>query len=167
MEVRMNNPTFTAPFILSELRSWQFSHTCIISCTRNHWLVFYCELQCLFGKKNLYLYKQFSYFGTWYFLLKIRMGNSVWFNIAFTDCQLLIAWEANLHLQFVQNTMDKMYSYNHCYAKNAGKNAPILWDFPCVYVCTDIVTCTVVRMTKMMGSSSDDWIYWHFGYNLS
>jgi hypothetical protein len=29
------------------------------------------------------------------------------------------------------------------------------------------VTCRRVRMTKMMGSSSDDWIYWHFGYNLS
>jgi hypothetical protein len=29
------------------------------------------------------------------------------------------------------------------------------------------VACRVVRATKIMGSSSDDWIYWHFGYNLS
>jgi hypothetical protein len=25
----------------------------------------------------------------------------------------------------------------------------------------------VVRVTKIRGSSSDNWIYWHFGYNLS
>jgi hypothetical protein len=31
----------------------------------------------------------------------------------------------------------------------------------------NIVTCMVVRSTKMTGSSSDDWIYWHLGYNLS
>jgi hypothetical protein len=31
----------------------------------------------------------------------------------------------------------------------------------------NIVTCRVVRMTIMTGSSSDDWIYWHFGYKFS
>jgi hypothetical protein len=30
-----------------------------------------------------------------------------------------------------------------------------------------IVTYRVVCVTKLTGSSSDDWIYWHFGYNLS
>jgi hypothetical protein len=29
------------------------------------------------------------------------------------------------------------------------------------------VTCRVVRVTRMTGSSSDDWIYWHFSYSLS
>jgi hypothetical protein len=32
-------------------------------------------------------------------------------------------------------------------------------------ICT--VTCRRVRVTKITGSSSDVWIYWHFGYNLS
>jgi hypothetical protein len=31
----------------------------------------------------------------------------------------------------------------------------------------DTVTCRVIRVTKITGSSSDDWIYWHFGYTLS
>jgi hypothetical protein len=31
----------------------------------------------------------------------------------------------------------------------------------------NIVMCRSVRLTKIAGSSSDDWIYWHFGYNLS
>jgi hypothetical protein len=31
----------------------------------------------------------------------------------------------------------------------------------------NIVTCRVVRVTKITGSRSDDWIYWHFGYSLS
>jgi hypothetical protein len=31
----------------------------------------------------------------------------------------------------------------------------------------DIVTCGVVHATKMAGSGSDYWIYWHLGYNLS
>jgi uncharacterized metal-binding protein len=30
-----------------------------------------------------------------------------------------------------------------------------------------IVVCTGVHVTKITGSRSDDWIYWHFGYNLS
>jgi hypothetical protein len=30
-----------------------------------------------------------------------------------------------------------------------------------------ILTRVWVRVTKITGSSSDDWIYWHFGYNLS
>jgi hypothetical protein len=30
-----------------------------------------------------------------------------------------------------------------------------------------IVTYRRVRVTIMTGSSSDDWFYWHFGYNLS
>jgi hypothetical protein len=30
-----------------------------------------------------------------------------------------------------------------------------------------IVTCRVVCVTKMTGSSLDDWIYQHFGYSLS
>jgi hypothetical protein len=30
-----------------------------------------------------------------------------------------------------------------------------------------IVTCMGVPMTKITGSSSDDWIHWHFGYNFS
>jgi hypothetical protein len=30
----------------------------------------------------------------------------------------------------------------------------------------NIVTCTGVRVTIMTGSSSDDWIYLQFGYNL-
>jgi hypothetical protein len=34
-----------------------------------------------------------------------------------------------------------------------------------MYVC--IVTCRAVRVRRITGSSSDDWIYWHFGYNLS
>jgi hypothetical protein len=29
------------------------------------------------------------------------------------------------------------------------------------------VTRRVVRVTKITGSRSDDWIYWHFGYNPS
>jgi hypothetical protein len=29
------------------------------------------------------------------------------------------------------------------------------------------VKCRVVRATKMTGSNSDNWIYWHFGYTLS
>jgi hypothetical protein len=29
------------------------------------------------------------------------------------------------------------------------------------------VTCRVVRVTKITGSSSDDWIYYHLGYSLS
>jgi hypothetical protein len=28
------------------------------------------------------------------------------------------------------------------------------------------VKCRVVRVTKTTGSSSDDWIYYHFGYKL-
>jgi hypothetical protein len=28
-----------------------------------------------------------------------------------------------------------------------------------------IVTCRGVHVTKITGSSSDDWIYSHFGYN--
>jgi hypothetical protein len=35
------------------------------------------------------------------------------------------------------------------------------------YTNYNIVTCTVVRVTKITGSSSDVWIYWHFGYTLS
>jgi hypothetical protein len=30
-----------------------------------------------------------------------------------------------------------------------------------------IFTCKGVRVTKITGSRSDDWIYWHFGYNRS
>jgi hypothetical protein len=30
-----------------------------------------------------------------------------------------------------------------------------------------IVTGGVVHVTQLMISSSDDWIYWHFGYTLS
>jgi hypothetical protein len=30
-----------------------------------------------------------------------------------------------------------------------------------------IVTCTGVRMRKIMDSRSDDWIYWHFGNKFS
>jgi hypothetical protein len=30
----------------------------------------------------------------------------------------------------------------------------------------NIVTCRVARVTRMTGSSLDDWIYWHFGYKL-
>jgi hypothetical protein len=29
------------------------------------------------------------------------------------------------------------------------------------------VTCRGVRVTKIMGSRSDDWIYWHLDYNFS
>jgi hypothetical protein len=29
------------------------------------------------------------------------------------------------------------------------------------------VTCMRVRVTKITGSSSGDWIYWHFSYNVS
>jgi hypothetical protein len=29
------------------------------------------------------------------------------------------------------------------------------------------VTCKGLRVTKITGSGSDYWIYWHFGYNLS
>jgi hypothetical protein len=31
----------------------------------------------------------------------------------------------------------------------------------------NIVTYRVVRVTKLTDSSSDDWIYWHFGYKFS
>jgi hypothetical protein len=31
----------------------------------------------------------------------------------------------------------------------------------------NIVTCGTVHVTKITGSRLDDWIYWHFGYNLS
>jgi hypothetical protein len=30
-----------------------------------------------------------------------------------------------------------------------------------------IVMCRVVRLTKLVGSSSDGWIYWHLVYNFS
>jgi hypothetical protein len=30
----------------------------------------------------------------------------------------------------------------------------------------NIVTCKWVRVTKIKGSRSDDWIYWHFGYKF-
>jgi hypothetical protein len=36
-----------------------------------------------------------------------------------------------------------------------------------IFVELGIVTCRVVRATKMTGSSSDDWIYYHVGYDLS
>jgi hypothetical protein len=36
-----------------------------------------------------------------------------------------------------------------------------------VIIVTDVVTCRVVRATKLTGASSDDWIYYYFGYNLS
>jgi hypothetical protein len=35
----------------------------------------------------------------------------------------------------------------------------------CMYVC--IVTCTGGTRDDNNSSRSDDWIYWHFGYNLS
>jgi hypothetical protein len=38
---------------------------------------------------------------------------------------------------------------------------------PNTSLCHSIVTCRVVRVTKITGSSSDDWIYWHFGYSIS
>jgi hypothetical protein len=31
----------------------------------------------------------------------------------------------------------------------------------------NIFTCRGVRVTKISGSISDDWIYWHFGYTFS
>jgi hypothetical protein len=35
------------------------------------------------------------------------------------------------------------------------------------YYIINIVTCRVVRVKKITGSRSDDWIYWHFDYNIS
>jgi hypothetical protein len=40
-----------------------------------------------------------------------------------------------------------------------------VWALACNLL--NIVTCRGVRVTKKTGSSSDDWIYWHFGYSLS
>jgi hypothetical protein len=31
----------------------------------------------------------------------------------------------------------------------------------------DNIKCMGIRVTKMMGSRHDDWIYWHFGYKFS
>jgi hypothetical protein len=31
----------------------------------------------------------------------------------------------------------------------------------------NIVACRGIRVTIIAGSILDDWIYWHFGYNLS
>jgi hypothetical protein len=36
-----------------------------------------------------------------------------------------------------------------------------------LYSVVTSVTCMGVRVTKITGWRSDDWIYWHFGYNLS
>jgi hypothetical protein len=35
------------------------------------------------------------------------------------------------------------------------------------YIRKNIVSCRVVHVMKMMGSSSDDWIYYHLGYTRS
>jgi hypothetical protein len=40
------------------------------------------------------------------------------------------------------------------------------WAKPAQNV-VDIVTCRLVQVTKLTGSSLDDWIYWHFSYGLS
>jgi hypothetical protein len=37
----------------------------------------------------------------------------------------------------------------------------------CRFNGVNIVTCRRVRMTIMTGYRADDWIYWHFSYNLS
>jgi hypothetical protein len=39
-------------------------------------------------------------------------------------------------------------------------------NFQYVFNDINIATRMGVRMAKLMGSSSDDWIYWHFCYNL-
>jgi hypothetical protein len=42
-----------------------------------------------------------------------------------------------------------------------------VWSFiPCIHCLEYIVTYRRVRVTIMTGSSWDDWIYWHFVYNL-
>jgi hypothetical protein len=35
------------------------------------------------------------------------------------------------------------------------------------FIVINIITCRVVCVMKMTGSSSDDWIYWHFSYKFS
>jgi hypothetical protein len=67
------------------------------------------ELEHLCVVKNLYFDIQFSDFGMWSFLFKTRKRCRMWFNVTFMDHQLQIAWEANLHFEFVQNTVGKIY----------------------------------------------------------
>jgi hypothetical protein len=42
----------------------------------------------------------------------------------------------------------------------AGNQLPVLGQI-------NIVTCRGVHVTKLTGSRSDDWIYWHFCYKFS
>jgi hypothetical protein len=37
----------------------------------------------------------------------------------------------------------------------------------CMYIYNILSRVGGVRVIKLTGSSSDDWIYWHFGYDLS
>jgi hypothetical protein len=57
---------------------------------------------------------------------------------------------------------------------NEGKEScPTQWagvlleKSPVAQVPVGIVTCRLVRVPKITGSSSGDWIYWHFGYSFS
>jgi hypothetical protein len=43
----------------------------------------------------------------------------------------------------------------------------IFWTLESTVNWNNNVTCRVVRLTKMTGSSSDDWIFWHLGYKPS
>jgi hypothetical protein len=45
--------------------------------------------------------------------------------------------------------------------------AELFHSEPNLYIYIYIVMCWMVCVTKITGSSSDDWIYWHFGYSLS
>jgi predicted ABC-type sugar transport system permease subunit len=40
-------------------------------------------------------------------------------------------------------------------------------NFVCVCIYIYIVTCMGVHVTKITGSRSDDWYYWHLGYKFS
>jgi hypothetical protein len=51
------------------------------------------------------------------------------------------------------------------YLKEIRSSETVITYFMFVLICT--VTCKVLRVAKIKGSRSDDWIYWHFGYNLS
>jgi hypothetical protein len=54
------------------------------------------------------------------------------------------------------------YTYKKIILIRAPPSETYMYNVLC-----NIFTCRVVRVTIITDSSSDDWFYWHFGYNLS